>query len=207
LKPNVLILTGYGINAEKELKWAFDKAGANSQIIHLEDVIENKNKLKEFQILAFPGGFSYGDHIASGKVFANMVKYNLIDEVKSFIEKTNLVIGICNGFQIITKLGIVPDLDKDLKQTVSLTENRSGHFEDRWVWVKVQKNKSPWLNGIDKLYLPVRHGEGNLIAKDDETLNTLISNDQAVLTYFNPDSDIVEYPFNLQTVLQKILQG
>jgi phosphoribosylformylglycinamidine synthase I len=152
--------------------------------------------LDNFQILAFPGGFSFGDHIASGKVFANIVKYNLFDEIKSFIEKDKLVIGICNGFQIITKLGLLPNLDETYKQSVSLMENDSGHFEDRWVHLKNHNTKSPWLNGIDSLYLPVRHGEGKLIAKDDETLKTLISNGQIGLKYFNPDSSTVEYPYN-----------
>ena len=104
MKPKALILTGYGINAEKELKWAFDLAGAEGTIVHLEDLIENKKMINDYQILGFPGGFSFGDHIASGKVFANLVKYNLFDEVKNFIAADKLVIGICNGFHVITKL-------------------------------------------------------------------------------------------------------
>ena len=141
MKPNVLILTGYGINAEKELAWAFELAGGLVEIVHLEEVIEQKGMLTNYQILAFPGGFSFGDHIASGKVFANIIKYNLMDEVKNFIEKDRLIIGICNGFQIITKLGLVPCLEESYKQTVSLTENDSGHFENRWVWLKRRKKQ------------------------------------------------------------------
>ena len=165
MKIKVLILTGYGINAEKELGWAFEKADGIPDVIHLEDIIENKKLMDKYQILAFPGGFSFGDHIASGRVFANMIKNNLLDELLNFIKKDKLVIGICNGFQIITKLGIIPDLDNSQNQTASLVENDSGHFEDRWVWVKVIENKSCWLKGIDSLYLPVRHGEGKFYCK------------------------------------------
>jgi phosphoribosylformylglycinamidine synthase subunit PurQ / glutaminase len=196
LKINVLILTGYGINAEKELSWAFEKAGGNVEIIHLEDLIENKGKLNNFQILAFPGGFSFGDHIASGKVFANIIKYNLFDEVRAFIEKDKLIIGICNGFQIITKLGIVPNIEGNYKQNVSLTENDSGHFENRWVWVRNEQSISPWLNEIEALYLPVRHGEGKFIVREEETLNYFKKNKLTALKYFKPDSFEVTYPFN-----------
>ena len=111
MSVKVLILTGYGINAEKELAWAFEKAGGVANVKHLEDVIENPSILDEHQILAFPGGFSYGDHIASGKVFGNKIKFTIFDKVQKFIDKGNLVIGICNGFQIITKLGLVPNYD------------------------------------------------------------------------------------------------
>lgn len=196
MEIKVLILTGYGINAEKELAWAFELAGGAPDIVHLEDVIENKKLLDKYRILAFPGGFSFGDHISSGRVYANMVKNNLIDELRSFIDSDKLVIGICNGFQIITKLGIVPDLDKNQKQSVSLIQNDSGHFEDRWVWLKVQTNKCPWLYNIDTIYLPVRHGEGKFVVENDILLNRLKENDQIALKYYNPNSKDVTYPFN-----------
>lgn len=193
-----LILTGYGINAEKELKWAFDLAGAESDIVHLEDVIENKSILKNYKVLAFPGGFSFGDHISSGKVFANLVKYNLFDEVQDFIAKDNLVIGICNGFQVITKLGLLPSFDNDYKPVVSLTGNDSGHFENRWVTVKVEDSKSPWLKGINQLSLPVRHGEGKLITKDQAVLERLKNNGHVALRYIDPSSPDkpASYPHN-----------
>ncbi len=200
----VLVLTGYGINAEKELGYAFKIAGGFPDIIHLEDIISNRKILKKYQILAFPGGFSFGDHIASGKVFANIIKNNLIDELVDFINHDKLVIGICNGFQIITKLGIIPDFENDHEQVASLIENESGHFENRWVWVKIEDNNSPWLYNIDKLYLPVRHGEGKFITKDSNILKKLINNKQVVLRYFNPNSDIVEYPYNPNGSIENI---
>ena len=197
MKVKVIVLTGYGINAEKELAWAFELAGGDTSIIHLEEIIDNKKILDDYQILAFPGGFSFGDHIASGRVFANKVKNNLLEELKNFISRDKLIIGICNGFQIITKLGILPDFENNQEQVVSLIENNSGHFEDRWVWIKVESNNSPWLDGIDRLYLPIRHGEGKFVAKDSTVLDRIIKGGHAALKYFNPDSpDAPGYPFN-----------
>ncbi len=204
MKIKVLVLTGYGINAEKELAYAFKLAGGISDIVHLEDVISNKNILKKYQILAFPGGFSFGDHIASGKVFANIVKNELMDNIIDFINKDKLIIGICNGFQIITKLGLLPDLNDNYEQVTSLVENESGHFENRWVWLKIEENNSPWLKNIKKLYLPVRHGEGKFITKNSEVLNKLIKNNQIGLKYFNPDFSQVEYPFNPNGSIENI---
>ena len=196
MKINVLVLTGYGINAEKELAYAFKMAGGNTDIIHLEDIIRNKKSLQKYQIIAFPGGFSFGDHIASGKVFANIVKNNLLDDLINFINKDKLIIGICNGFQIITKLGIVPDFENNHNQVVSLIENDSGHFENRWIWIKIEKNNSPWLFDINKLYLPVRHGEGKFVVKDSHVLNKLKNNRQIGMKYFNPNSKEIDYPYN-----------
>ncbi|MBN2544412.1 MAG: phosphoribosylformylglycinamidine synthase I [Spirochaetes bacterium] len=196
MKVKVLIFTGYGINCEKELSWAFELAGGQPDIVHLEDVIVNKSIIDNYQIMAFPGGFSFGDHIASGKVFANIVKYNLIDKLKKFIEKDFLVIGICNGFQIIVKLGLVPDFDFDQKQTASLVENDSAHYEDRWVYLKAVNKNSPWLKDIDEIYLPARHGEGKFITADESVLKKLNDDDQIAFKYINPHSDRVDYPFN-----------
>jgi len=196
LKIRIIVFTGYGINADKELAWAFELAGGAPDIVHLEDVIEESGIIDNYQILAFPGGFSFGDHIASGKVYANIVKYNLADKLKEFIEKDKLVIGICNGFQIITKMGLVPDFNNDLKQSASLVENESGHFEDRWVYLKTINKSSPWLKGIDRIYLPVRHGEGKFITESDAVMKKLNDNDQIAFKYINPESDKVEYPFN-----------
>lgn len=204
MKIKVLVLTGYGINAEKELAHAFEMAGGDTDIIHLEDIICNRKILEKYQILAFPGGFSFGDHIASGKVFANIVKSNLLDELIDFISKDKLIIGICNGFQIITKLGIVPDIDDNHTQVASLIENDSGHFENRWIWVKTEKNNSPWLSDIDKLYLPVRHGEGKFIVKNSGVMNKLIKNNQIGLKYFNPNSNKAEYPYNPNGSIENI---
>ena len=199
MKIKILILTGYGINAEKELKWGFELAGGQPEIIHLEDLINNKKRLFDYQIFAFPGGFSYGDHIASGRVLATRVKYTLLEEIKKFIEQKRLIIGICNGFQIITKMGLLPNCEGNFQQEASLIENDSGHFEDRWVWLKKGNSSSSWLNDIETIYVPVRHGEGKFIVKEDAIIKKMIENCQIAFQYINPDKkeeNNVSYPFN-----------
>lgn len=110
-KPEALILTGYGINCDEETRHAFEYCGAAASIVHINDLIENRSMLDRFRIFVFPGGFSYGDDTGSGKALANRIKNNLIDEMKAFIERDTLVLGICNGFQVMTNIGIVPALN------------------------------------------------------------------------------------------------
>ncbi len=150
-KPKVLIFSGYGLNCEEETQFAFELAGATADIVHINDLITGKKKIKDYQILAFPGGFSYGDDTGSGKAYAHKIKNHLIKDLEKFVADGKLVIGICNGFQIITNLGLVPG---------ALTFNESARYIDRWVDVKVVGD-SPWLKGIKTLSMPIAHGEGN----------------------------------------------
>ncbi len=110
-KPNVLVFSGYGLNCEEETQYAFQLAGASVDIVHINDLIDNKSMLKRYQILAFPGGFAYGDDTGSGNAYASKLKNYLWDEIKTFVQKDTLVIGICNGFQIIVNLGLLPALE------------------------------------------------------------------------------------------------
>ncbi|MBI3638125.1 phosphoribosylformylglycinamidine synthase subunit PurQ [Candidatus Wolfebacteria bacterium] len=159
MKPNVLIFSGYGLNCEEETKFAFELAGAKADIVHINDLIEKPKQLKNYQILAIPGGFSYGDDTGSGKAYANKLKNNLWDELKKFSERDTLAIGICNGFQILTNLRLLPG---------ALTFNDNARYTDRWVDIKIE-GQSPWLSGIRKLSLPIAHGEGKYFA-DEKTL-------------------------------------
>lgn len=196
MKIKVIVITGYGINADKELLWAFNAAGGEARLVHLEDLIASPGMLDSAQILAFPGGFSFGDHIASGKVFANIVRHSLFDAIQKFIEADKLIIGICNGFQIITKMGLVPALD-GYSQSVSLVENDSAVFEDRWTWVTNPGSDSPWMTGIERLYLPVRHGEGKFVTADEQVLQQIRSKKLAALHYFDPANPTeCRYPAN-----------
>lgn len=149
-KANVLVLTGYGLNCEEETLQAFTGAGCRGDIIHLNDVIKKPNILKKYNILAFPGGFSYGDDTGSGRAYGNKVKHNLAKELREFVKRDTLTIGICNGFQILTQVGLLPG---------TLLHNEQARYIDRWVDVKIESN-SPWLKGIKELSLPVAHGEG-----------------------------------------------
>ena len=161
-KPKIIIMSGYGLNCEEETKYAFEWAGAKmnvrADIVHINDLIKKPKMLKEYQILAFPGGFSYGDDTGSGKAYANKFKNHLSKELAEFLSRDTLVIGICNGFQIITNLGILPG---------GLTYNKKGLYLDRWVDLKVT-GKSPWLKGIKKLSVPIAHGEGKYVIDDKE---------------------------------------
>ena len=163
-KPKILIFSGYGLNCEEETKYAFELAGGSADIVHINDLIDGTKNIKNYQILAFPGGFSYGDDIGSGKAYANKVRNHLADDLKTFIRQDKLVIGICNGFQILTNLGFLPG---------ALTFNDSARYIDRWVDVKIEGN-SPWLKGIDTISLPIAHGEGKFYT-DSKTLKELNS--------------------------------
>ena len=162
----IAILTGYGINCEEETAYAFGLAGGRAEIVHINDVVEKIKHLRDFQILVFPGGFSYGDDTGSGNAFANRMKNHLWEEVISFVKKDKLVIGICNGFQIMVNLGLLPALEGNFgKREVALTHNKKARYVDRWVDLK-NGSGSCWLAGIGKISLPIAHGEGRFYAKD-----------------------------------------
>lgn len=182
-QPKVLVLSGYGLNCEEETAYGFKLAGAQAEIIHINDLISGRKKLNRFQILSFPGGFSYGDDTGSGNAFANRVKNNLWKEIESFITKDRLVIGICNGFQIMVNLGLLPALEKKYgERRIALVHNKTARYLVRWVDLKV-KNKTPWLKGIKTISLPIAHGEGKFFAPP-QILKQLKKKNLISLKYF-----------------------
>jgi phosphoribosylformylglycinamidine synthase I len=193
------VITGFGINADDELKRAFELAGSKAEKIHINDLIHAPRLFESFHILAFPGGFSFGDHLGSGKVFAGLFKSTLGQALDEFVTSGKLVIGICNGFQVLVKMGILPNLSGGWNPEVSLIHNDSGKFEDRWVKVRFNPS-SPcvWTQGLDKMELPVRHGEGKLVTSSQTILNTLFSEGLVALRYVSrsPERKRVEYPDN-----------
>ncbi len=156
-KPKIIIMSGYGLNCEEETKFAFDWAGkkekVSADIVHINDLIKKPKMLASYDILVFPGGFAYGDDTGSGKAYANKFKNHLSKELEEFLARDTLVIGICNGFQIVTNLGILAG---------GLAVNKKGRYIDRWVDLKVE-GKSPWLKGIKILSVPIAHGEGRYV--------------------------------------------
>jgi phosphoribosylformylglycinamidine synthase len=163
--PKVLVLTGYGINCDEETKFAFEKAGAKADLVHINDLIETPKKSKGYQIVAFPGGFSYGDDTGSGNALAWKIKNNL--GIEMFTEDNKLVIGICNGFQVLANLGILPALNGKYGQAqVALNHNDSAKYIDRWVDLDFN-GKSPWTKDIGRISLPIAHGEGNFYASPE----------------------------------------
>lgn len=184
-KIRVCIITGYGINADRELAAAFELAGGCSERIHINDLIRDPSMLDNYGIIGFPGGFSFGDHLGSGLVFSRKVKKHLSGALKNFTAKGRLIIGICNGFQILVKMGILPNLEGNWGQEVSLVHNDSGKFIDKWIRMSATPgNKCKWLEGIETIDAPVRHGEGRFIAPVD-VLERLENEKLAVLRYVN----------------------
>lgn len=177
-KVKALVVTGYGINCEEETVYAFELAGAKAEIIHINDLISRQKNFKNYQILALPGGFSYGDDTGSGKAFANRIKNHLLDQLQTFINKDRLVIGICNGFQIMVNLGLFGP--------VALTHNDSARYTVRWVDLKVE-NPSPWLKGLKTISLPIAHGEGKFFALP-QTLKKLATKNLIALRYFEGEA-------------------
>jgi phosphoribosylformylglycinamidine synthase len=181
---NVCILTGYGINADEELAEAFRRTGAWVREIHLNDMNANPVQLGNYGILGIPGGFSFGDHLGSGKVFAFLIRRHLREHIRSFISGGGLVIGICNGFQVLVKSGILPDLSQDWTPSVSLVHNDGGTFVDKWVRIRVNpQNPSPWLRGLETLSVPIRHGEGRFVTANAGVSRALQQNNLVAFTY------------------------
>ncbi len=205
MKPNVLVLTGYGINCEEETAFAFAKAGAAAKIVHVNDLIKQPKMLQGFQIFAFPGGFSYGDDTGSGNALANKIRNNLWNDLMRFIEKENLVIGICNGFQVIANLGLLPAIGKKYgDRTIALAHNNSATYECRWVHLRNYSKKCVFTKGIDEIRMPVAHGEGKFTA-EEKILQQLAANDQIVFKYMKAGKPAnSEFPFNPNGSMQDI---
>lgn len=183
MKPRVIIFAGYGFNCEVETKFAFEQAGALAEVVHINDLIDGKKNLANYQIAVFPGGFSFGDDTGSGNAYAQKVKNHLWEEIKEFISKDKLVIGICNGFQVLVNLGLLPALDgKYGQREVALLNNNSARYLDRWVDLKVE-NDTPWLKGIEQFSTAISHGEGRFFAPE-QVLKQLNEKNLVALRYF-----------------------
>lgn len=191
VKPKVLILSGYGLNCEEEEAFAFDLAGGESKIVHINDLITKKVRLSDFQILVFPGGFSYGDDTGAGKAYANRIRDHLWEDIQEFIFRDKLVIGFCNGFQIMANLGLVPALKGEYgTRQVALQYNKNARYINRWVDLEIGGKETPWLLGIDEFSCPIAHGEGRFYA-DPKILKEINEKGLAVLKYF--EGDICKY--------------
>lgn len=192
---NVLVLRTAGTNCNEETAFAFSYFGATVSQIHVNELVARRVKLEDFQILALPGGFSYGDDIASGRILANELRLKLADDLKKFIADRKLILGICNGFQILVKAGILPGLNLYEGQEATLFHNDSAKFESRWVNLSVSNTKSVWTKELAKqIYLPVAHGEGKFIPKDAKVLDKLKSNGQVVFSYCTAEGQEPNYP-------------
>jgi len=196
---NVLVLAGYGLNCDHETAYAFELAGARAVRVHINSLIAGAVDPADFQIMVFIGGFSWGDDHGAGVIQAVRMKTNLGDKILAFIEKEKLVLGICNGFQTLVNLGLLPGIDGDYRaRSVALTFNDCGNFRDDWVTLKVN-SRSPcvFTRGLDVLELPVRHGEGKFYT-DAATRAHLTRENQVALQYALPDGRPAgqRFPYN-----------
>ncbi len=192
-KVKTLILRAPGTNCDAETVFAFQQAGATISLVHVNQLIRREERLADYQIMVIPGGFTYGDDIAAGKVLANELRLKLGEDILRFIEDGRLILGICNGFQVLVKAGFLPEFSKDSSSQLTLATNDSGKFECRWVYLAVNK-QSPcvFTKGIDSMYLPVAHGEGKLIVLPD-----VLSDLNTVLNYTDEQGNTdAGYPYN-----------
>ncbi len=185
-KPKVLVLTGYGINCDEETAYAFSLAGAKPEIVHVNDLIDGARKLMNYQILSFPGGFSYGDDTGSGNALASRIRNNLWQELLRFTESDKLALGICNGFQVMVNLGLLPALNGKYGVTeVALAHNNSARYECRWVDLGVAATECVFSRGIGGMRVPVAHGEGKFYARP-AVLKQLEKKGRVVFRYLAP---------------------
>lgn len=192
----VAVLFGFGINCDRETAAVFDMVGGTSERLHVNHLVHGNRSLEEFDILAVPGGFSFGDHLGSGRLLGNRLRFALREQLQKFVRSGKPIIGICNGFQALVKTGLLPgpenaSLEPDLIQRASLTLNNTGRYEDRWVTLEFD-SESPciWTKGIQRIECPVRHGEGRFVMPTETELDRLSTNHQLTVRYVDPSTEM-----------------
>ena len=192
-----IVLRAAGINCDLETEHALKLATAAADRVHINRIIENKGMLDEYQIMVFPGGFSYGDDVAAGRILANQIIHHLAETLHKFIDDGKLILGICNGFQVLVKTGILPGNGAiNGQEDVTITDNDSGKFEDRWVYLAPQTGKCVFIEADKQIYLPIAHGEGKIVAKDADTLEQLRTNENIAFKYVDEDGNEGGFPIN-----------
>lgn len=193
--PKTLVLRAPGTNCDQETAFAFETAGGKADVIHVNRLLENPGIPADYQILCIPGGFSYGDDVAAGRILGNQIRHHLNETLADFKAAGKLILGICNGFQVLMKSGVLL-ADDEQGAPATLTWNDSGRFEDRWVELTADGDKCVFLKGLSNLDLPVAHAEGKFVTRDAATLEKLRSAGQLVLRYTAAGSEAVPYPKN-----------
>ena len=211
IRPPVLILHATGTNRDREAAWAVELAGGAPEVVHVNQLVMGERRLADYRMMVLPGGFSYGDDLGAGRLWALDLLHRLADDVADFARRRRPVLGICNGFQALVKTGVLPGLSAPVVRTptptlpldgggrregverwgtplATLTRNASGRFECRWVWLRPQRDsRCLFTQGLDEMiYCPVAHGEGKFVPRDDEVLRALQANGQIALTYARP---------------------
>jgi len=193
--PRVLILRAPGANCDGETQFAFERAGALPERIHINRVREEPGLLQRYQILVVPGGFTYGDDVAAGKILAIQLSHFLGDALRRFRDAEKLILGVCNGFQVLLKAGLLVPPDEE-GPLATLTNNGTGRFEDRWVHVQATPGQCPFLKDVGRIHLPVAHGEGNFICRAPWMLKGLEQSGLVVLRYVDAWGKAGPFPVN-----------
>lgn len=193
--PHALILRAPGTNCDHEVQYAIEATGGRGTRLHMNALRDNPKQLRDYQILVLPGGFSYGDDVGAGKVQALYMQHFLADAMRAFRDRENLILGICNGFQVMLKAGLLlpPDEDGPL---ATLSNNDSGHYEDRWIHMRATPGKCPFLKGVDRVTMPVGHGEGKFVCRKEWIAKGLEQSGQIVLRYVDAGGQRGGYPVN-----------
>ena len=179
-----IVLRAAGTNCDAETMFALGKAGFDAEDVHVNELVSGRKKLGNYRLLAIPGGFSAGDYLGSGKVFANKLLYKLNSDIPDFVKGGNLAIGICNGFQVLAKAGVLPGFGGNYsEQLVTLTINDPPGFKCEWTNLRAQETKSVFTQGISELSVPIAHGEGRFLTKNKEVLDKLYENKQVAFKY------------------------
>jgi phosphoribosylformylglycinamidine synthase I len=194
----VCVLFAAGTNCDQETVHAFELAGAKAETVHVNEFRDAQTNLSDFQVLVIPGGFSYGDYIASGKILAGELVHYMKADIRNFHAAGKPILGICNGFQVLVKSGLLPAFDHLFEeQTVTLDWNDSGRFEDRWVRLQTAKTSCVFTQGLpETILLPVAHAEGKFIPRNRTTLDRLQKRAQVVFRYVDADGQTAGYPDN-----------
>jgi phosphoribosylformylglycinamidine synthase len=179
----VLVLRAPGTNCDGETVFAFERAGGQVDRLHVNRLLESPAQLADYQVLCLPGGFSYGDDIGAGRILANQIRHHLAECLEQFRAAGKLILGICNGFQVLIKSGVLLPPERGFELPATLTWNQSGKFEDRWIHVRTVGSKSVFFAGIDSMYLPVAHAEGKFVPRSASVLQELSRSGQLVLRY------------------------
>jgi phosphoribosylformylglycinamidine synthase len=174
-KVKTLILRAPGTNCDRETAFAFEQAGSQVDVVHVYELLRRQKLLSDYQIMVIPGGFTYGDDISAGKILANELRLKLGEEIQQFVDDGRLILGICNGFQVLVKAGILAAATSEINHPLTLAGNDSGRFECRWVYLRVNET-SPCIftRRISSMYLPIAHGEGKVVASPG-TVNIALS--------------------------------
>jgi len=197
VRPRVLVLRAPGSNCDQETAHAFALAGGEPERWHINRLLEAPGRLADYQVLCVPGGFSYGDDIAAGRICGNQLQHHLAGVLEEFRSAGKLILGVCNGFQILLKTNLLVASD-EIGPAATLTLNDSGKFEARWVRLSVQPNKCVFLQGIQEIELPVAHAEGRFVVRDEKIFASMEAGGRFVMRYAAKpgNSQAVSYPDN-----------